>query len=428
LTASSMPEPSDEDAKKSASQQQKRVNGNDIVRRTQFSLPSFTGLEQQKEANSARKQEPILATPHPLVLRNELDKESQIETAIDPTTEPQLILTGHAEDKRENASTPRIRTKAFWFPFLLALLICLLVGAIFAFSYSYFIRSPQTKVTMVTPPKQGTANSVNITPQETGTTPPQSGLTSSIPVGTNPSLEIRGDSGNVTIHPGGSESMSIRASDQSIQLTQARDNQGHDKVTIVPKLSDARINYDITVPPTTRLTINIATGSISVNGVSSAIISTTDGNLDIENIYGAVQAVASRGNITLKNVTGSMMVRTLNGSIKGSMIQGTLNASTQHGDVTIQHTTLASQSILETMDGSIHFTGTCDPTGSCTMTTGNGNIILTLPTSGAFQLHTSTPAGVLMNAFGSTSIGSAPQAQISASTDNGSITVQKQSG
>lgn len=285
--------------------------------------------------------------------------------------------------------------------------------------------TPQTKASASTPQTKASAISIITAPQENETYDTAPGITS-IRVGANPKLIISGHSGNVTIHTSTSDAITINTYDQGTQLTQSRDKQGHDTINIVPEVLDANVNYDVTVPATTQVSIAVDSGAMSVKGVASVAINATSGSLDIENITGPVQAVSSNSNITLQNVSGLMTLRTLNGTIKANMVQGQLNAATQYGDVIVQKATLSDQSVLETAYGSVHFTGSFNPAGSYTITASSGNIVLALPANAAFQLHASTQSGSIVNTFHANSVGNTPQAQIVASVSSGSVTVQKQ--
>lgn len=426
LTDNSTRKSSDTDSKASAPHQ--RRDRNDIVGRTQLPLPSLTGLEQQSQALMQKGQEKSAATARPQFSPYNSIKKStpQIDTDASPTSEPAPIQPGHPKNKVDIASTTTPK-RISWRSMLLTIVACIIIGAAFVFSYSYFIIMPDTQAATSTPQKKASSISVITAPQKNEPYDIVTGITN-IHVGVDPMLTISGHSGNVTIHAGNNNAVSINTYDRGTQLTQTHDGQGHDVISIVPQILNENINYDITVPATTRVSITIDSGSMSVKGVGATTIKTSNGTMDIESVRGAVQAETVNSNITLQNITGQMTLRTLHGTIKANMVQGQLNAATQYGDVIVQKAILSNQSALTTSHGSIQFAGTLNPTGSYSLATGSGNISLTLPQNAAFQLQARTQAGSITNAFHSNSVGNTPQAKIVASVNSGSVTVQKQNG
>lgn len=426
MTDSSTRKPSDTASKTSASHP--RQDRNDIVGRTQLPLPSLTGLEQQSQALTQKAPEKIATTARPQFSPYKSIKKTtpQAEATASPTQEQAPIQSGRTEDKVEIAAKTTSKSTP-WRAMLLTVVVCIAIGTIFVFSYSYFIIMPGAKATASVPQKKASSISVITAPQDNEPYDTAPGITS-LRVGADPVLTIKGHSGNVTIHAGKNNIISINTYNQGTQLTQSHDSQGHDTINIVPQSLNENINYDITVPVTTQVSIAVDSGSMSVKGIGATKINTSNGTIDIENIQGAVQAVTVDSNITLQNITGQMTLSTLHGTIKAGMVQGQLNAATQFGDVIVQNATISNQSALKTTHGSIQYTGTLNVTGYYTFTTGSGNINLTLPQNAAFQLQASTPAGSVTNAFHANSVGNTPQAKIVASISTGSVTIQKQNG
>jgi DUF4097 and DUF4098 domain-containing protein YvlB len=113
------------------------------------------------------------------------------------------------------------------------------------------------------------------------------------------------------------------------------------------------------------------------------------------------------------------------GSIRATGVNGQLLATTRSGDVVIREATLSGQSALKTNSGSVRFEGALDPKGTYQMATNSGDIDLTLPANAAFQLAATTGSGSVNNAFGNNIVGTAPQAQITATIGSGSVIVDK---
>jgi len=251
----------------------------------------------------------------------------------------------------------------------------------------------------------------------------------SLQVGVAPLVTIQEYGGNVTIHAGGAGTMLINGTEEqkaaAIRVTQARGQQGRDAITITPEPISKHVNYDITVPESTQVQIVIAAGSISIDGVNQVSIDTTSGSLVVKNVSGPVRMHTQNGDITAQDIIGSMDMMTINGSIRADTIQGQLKATTQNGDIILRQATLSGQSSMKTKYGSVRFTGTFDPRGKYTLVTKFGDVELTLPTNTAFQLYANTRSGTVSNEFGNNTIGDAPYAQIIASTEGGSVRVNK---
>jgi serine/threonine protein kinase len=250
-------------------------------------------------------------------------------------------------------------------------------------------------------------------------------------------LVIKGHNSNVNIHTDNANTATVTtslhgnnpgqaANNVTIQYAQSIDKQGHDHLNVTTNPLTSDIDYNVTVPASTQVRIEVTSGSIVVDGIDGVTINTGGGNLDIADIHGSVHAYTESGNITARAISGEMEMMSVNGSIRASNINGPIQAITQNGEVVVGGAMLDGQSTLETTNGSVHFQGSIDPQGSYKMTTNRGNIDVTLPANAAFQVDASTHSGNIHNAFGNTAVGSAPRAPIMITIGNGgSITINK---
>jgi hypothetical protein len=250
-------------------------------------------------------------------------------------------------------------------------------------------------------------------------------------------LVINGHNSNVTIHTGDANTATVTtnlhgnssgqaANNVTIQYAQSVDKQGHDHLNITTNPLSSDIDYNVTVPASTQIRIEVVSGSIVADGIDGVTVSTGGGNLNITDIHGSVHAYTESGDITARAIVGQMQMISVNGSIRAHNINGPLQAITQNGDIVVGKATLDDQSTLETTNGSVHFQGTIDSQGSYKMMTDRGNIDVTLPANAAFQVDASTHAGSVHNAFGNAVVGSAPRAPIMITIGNGgSITINK---
>jgi hypothetical protein len=428
---------------------------NDIVRRTSLPLPSLPGLEQTSltPIPQERATEPISpVSKREGKITSQLTRPSTTEQEAylpDPLTDTKdarlqpLLLPPTTENRLravparpvQKPGTPsalpspdqkttgqnipplkRIRLR----PILLIGLLCLSILGTFAYIHPFTTTLENSSVSM---------RHQNSSDQQENNS--LSG-TRTISVGAYPSIMIKGHRGNVTISAGSTGSVVVRtnsngknSNSKGIQYTKSRDEQGHDFINIVTKPIYSSVNYSVSAPSTASVKVAIDSGSISVDGISGVSITTSSGSLEIENVNGPIQVSTENGDITVHNVKGKITLAARNGSIKGNNVNGQLTAITHNGDVTIKQTILHDQSVLKTQQGSVHFTGTIDPTGTYTMETQSGDVDLILPALVTFQLHASTRSGSISNAFGNQDMDNTPQAQIIISIGSGSVTVKR---
>ncbi len=327
---------------------------------------------------------------------------------------------------------PAAQKKRHWrFLLLLIALFCVLTLGTFAYASTRTTTTGKSAIStgksVVETGKKAMPLQVQVKQQQPGNTLTPG--TRSLQVSKSPSLTIQAYGGNVTIHPGNEGTIFITTNTNGssqgadIAISQVRDQHQHDVIIVTSEPLSKHINYDITVPTSTKVSVIIAAGSISVAGVSGVMIETTSGSLTVKDISGPVKVQTVNGDIAAHNIMGQMSMETTNGSIRADTLSGQLKAISQNGDIIIQQGRLSRQSTLQTKYGSVRFTGTLDPQGIYILKTQSGDIVLALPANAAIQLHAVTGSGSISNAFANTGIGNAPQAQIIASTGSGSVKV-----
>jgi hypothetical protein len=159
------------------------------------------------------------------------------------------------------------------------------------------------------------------------------------------------------------------------------------------------------------------------HGVDFDVTVPAQANLHMETGNGSVDATGINGQISLE--TG-------NGSIDVTQVNGPMTLKTGNGSITTTQTGASGNSTFKTGNGSIDFNGTLNPNnGTYLFTTGNGSIDVTLPGNSSFQFAASTGNGSIDSDFPSVgsddrdsvegTVGSAPYAQVTLRTGNGSI-------
>ena len=157
---------------------------------------------------------------------------------------------------------------------------------------------------------------------------------------------------------------------------------------------DHQVDFDVTVPSQSGLNVHTGNGSVSATGIS-----------------------------------GQIRLDSGNGSVEAINLSGPLTLSTGNGSITARGISASGNSIFKTGNGSISFVGTLDPNGGTYLfSTGNGSIDLTLPGNASLQVFASTGNGSFDSDFllaGNNTTGSAPYAQVTLHTGNGSIHLHK---
>ena len=258
----------------------------------------------------------------------------------------------------------------------------------------------------------------------------------SFAVGTNALLDIKEQSGNISVYPSHTNAITITPRNHGtlvapdprnvrILYTHSSTAQGNDQLTITTDPWASNTDFFVTIPATTAIHITLNSGSIDVHAGHGLAASTGSGEVNFESIQGPVNVHTDSGDVTGNTITGAVAITASSGSIKLQQITGELRAKTWSGDVIVHASTLSGASLLQTVNGSVRFDGTLDPHSSSTMQTTNGDVDLSLPARMAFSLEASTGSGSIQNAFGTSSVGSEPRAALVLHTQNGSVAVIK---
>ena len=258
----------------------------------------------------------------------------------------------------------------------------------------------------------------------------------SFTVGSDALLSIKEQSGNVSIYPSKTNTITITPRNHGtlaapdahavrILYTHSSTAQGNDQIAVTTDPWFSNTDFFITVPDTTAVSISLNNGSIDVHAGHGLTATTGSGSIAFDSIRGPVNVRTDSGDVTGSTITGPVAIADTSGSLKLQQITGEISAKTWSGDVIVHASALSGKSLLQTANGSVRFDGSLDPRGSYTMQTTNGDVDLTLPASAAFSLVASTASGNVQNAFGDGNIGGEPRAQLALHTQNGSIAVVK---
>ncbi|MCA1703436.1 MAG: DUF4097 domain-containing protein [Actinobacteria bacterium] len=143
-------------------------------------------------------------------------------------------------------------------------------------------------------------------------------------------------SGDVTVRRGGVERISL--------LAQARSwwgapGQGWRRDGDAVVLGDCgwlcTVNYELVVPPKTRVVGTTESGSVTVDGAETVDVEVNSGSIDVSDVPGTVSASTNSGSVSLTRIGKLSTAHSSSGSINGHALAGPVVATTSSGDVTL---------------------------------------------------------------------------------------------
>lgn len=139
------------------------------------------------------------------------------------------------------------------------------------------------------------------------------------------------------------------------------------------------VDYEIDVPHSFDIEVGAQHGAVEVADV--------EGDINVESVFGAItlNAVAGRtraeavhGEITASDTRGELELTNSNGSIRATGHDGDLNVEGLNGDIEL--TAVRSIAVyVETVNGSVRFTGEIRDDGRYHLETHNGSVMITVP-------------------------------------------------
>jgi hypothetical protein len=251
-----------------------------------------------------------------------------------------------------------------------------------------------------------------------------------------PNLVITDPNGNVRVHTGNSDGITITAtrsdslfggnSNNAVQYKQ----DGNTINVTAPGgfgflFGSGSVDLDVSVPDTANVQVQSGSGDIEIAGPNGNIVARSgSGDVTINGVQqGTVEADAGSGSVNVANVDAAMTLHSGSGDVDARNVDGQVNATDGSGDVSVRDSTLSGQSLLETGSGDVNFSGTLAPDGSYQMRSGSGDVNVTLPNNVSFQLNAHSDSGDVSNEFGSNSVGSAPRPPLQINTGSGDIEI-----
>jgi len=150
-----------------------------------------------------------------------------------------------------------------------------------------------------------------------------------------------------------------------------------------PTADEARVDFEISVPAGTSVTVNAATASITA-----------------ANLSGDLSLSSDTGQVTVHDLANSgVQVRTVTGAVNLSNINGgAVEVTSSAGSVQLANVN-GPKVKIGTGSGNITYTGDCSGMGSYVMTTHSGAINMSLPQTASVDITARSVSGDVQNDF-----------------------------
>ena len=250
-----------------------------------------------------------------------------------------------------------------------------------------------------------------------------------VPVGKNPTLFLSNISGKIIIKSHSRGEITIdalkviktrsmkKAEDlaQQIKIEVQKDGEEVDIQTEYPRHSFSRgfscwVNYEISVPPETRLNIKSTSADVEVediqeklriNTVSGDVEATSiDGVLDLTSVSGDFYLLDITGDLLLEGTSSDMMLEQIKGDVRidcvsGDLtlqdISGDIEASTSSGDMEVEQT--EGELDLNTISGDVEVRTEISAEGEYIVETTSGEVTLLIPEDSNARLECKSQSG-----------------------------------
>jgi Putative adhesin len=280
-------------------------------------------------------------------------------------------------------------------------------------------------------------------------------------------LEVSSGSGNITVHQGGAGSVAITAKIHGNNGTSWLFGSGNVEERIhkieqnppvvqqgntirVGRIEDREltknisIDYDVTVPPQTRLTSHTGSGDQMISGLQLPMTAKTgSGNVTVDHISAETRVSSGSGDLKINSVKGVLYAETGSGNIHAEDIAGDVFANTGSGNVEVRQTGGGSVK-AQTGSGNIRLHGVKgglradagsgdiqaegEPTQDWRLGAGSGNITLRVPAQASFNIDARTSSGSLKVNHPFTMQGSVARNHIQGKVGNGGVLLDVHTG
>jgi hypothetical protein len=280
-------------------------------------------------------------------------------------------------------------------------------------------------------------------------------------------LDVYSGSGNINVHQGGGGSVSVTAKIHSNNSTswlfgsgnvEERIHKIEQNPPIVQQGNTIRIgrfedrdltrnisiDYDITVPPQTRLTSNTGSGDQTISGLQLPMTAKTgSGNITVERVSAETRVSSGSGDLKIDSLKGVLYAGTGSGNIHALDVAGDVFVNTGSGNIEVRQSAGGSVKAqagsgnirlhgvkgglrADAGSGDIQVEG--EPTSDWRLGAGSGNITLKVPTQASFNIDARTSSGSLKVNHPYTMQGPVARNHIQGKVGNGGVLLDMHTG
>ena len=150
-----------------------------------------------------------------------------------------------------------------------------------------------------------------------------------------------------------------------------------------PTADEARVDYDIAVPPGISVSVNTVSAPVTVDGLNGDLtLSSETGQMTVRNV--------SRLHLYARSMTAPVVL--------SNIMAARINVESSGGAVTLENVT-GPRVVVGTGSGNIDYRGDCSGGGNYIMTTHSGAIDLLLPPAASVDLTARSTKGSVENEF-----------------------------
>jgi hypothetical protein len=280
-------------------------------------------------------------------------------------------------------------------------------------------------------------------------------------------LEVTSGSGDINVHQGGAGSVSVTAKihgnngtswlfgsgnieDRIHKIEQNPPIVQQGNTITIGRIEDHEltrnisIDYDVTVPPQTRLTSHTGSGDQTISGLQLPMTAKTgSGNVTVDRISAETRVNSGSGDLKINSIRGVLYAETGSGNIRAEDIAGDVFANTGSGDVDVRQSGGGSVK-AQTGSGNIRLHGVKgglradagsgdiqaegEPTSDWRLGAGSGNITLKVPTQASFNIDARTSSGTLRMNHPYTTQGIVARNHIQGKVGNGGVLLDVHTG
>ncbi len=247
-------------------------------------------------------------------------------------------------------------------------------------------------------------------------------------------LEVTSASGNITVNQGGSGSVNVSAKihanngswlfgsgnveerirkiEQNPPIFQQGNTIRIGKIEDRELTRNISIDYDVTVPPQTRVSSHTGSGDQVISGLQLPLTAKTgSGNITVENVTADTRVNSGSGDLKIKSIKGVLYAETGSGNINADDIAGDVFANTGSGNIDVR----------QSAGGSVK-------AETWRLGAGSGNITLKVPSQASFNLDARTSSGSLKVGHPFTTQGAISHNHIQGKVGNGGVLLDLHTG